>query len=246
VGAYLARTAFIAFLDDDDELAVGAGKSWAGARAGANGSPLPRCHLALLTTLVPPHPAAGDTIRNALASRPEVDVWVPGIQYTDGRCVVPLAPPAPPNPAPNPAPAPLLPRILLNVPRPRRHRSKCTANCLAFSGDDSAHARCMQQGGLVESNVCVPIYRTSVFSVVPFTHKVVIGGEKIFMGGTLLPHTVYLVDFNHVKACKQHGFAVEWLSSTALYLVRPHHSGFHGSESAKGIRFEERAGPGAG
>ena len=119
---------------------------------------------------------------------------------------------------------------------------RCTANCLAFSDDDAAHERCQREGGLVESNVCVPIYRTSVFSVVPFTHNVIIGGEQIFMGGTLLPHTVYLVDFNHVKACRQKAFIVEWLSVDAVYLVRPHHAGFHGSESAIGIQFEERGG----
>lgn len=85
----------------------------------------------------------------------------------------------------------------------------------------------------------MPIYRTSVFSVVPFTHNVVIGGEQIFMGGTLLPHTVYLVDYNHVKACRQNAFIVEWLSTDAVYLVRPHHSGFHGSNSAVGIKFKE-------
>ena len=30
---------------------------------------------------------AGEIIRDKLASRPEVDVWVPGIKYSDGRCV---------------------------------------------------------------------------------------------------------------------------------------------------------------
>ena len=183
-GAYLSRTPFVAFVDDDDELAEG----------------------------------AGDLIRQRLAEQPEIDVWIPSIRYSDGRV-------------------------------------HCSKDCGMFDlaggshtarverADPSAHARCMQRRGIVESNVCVPLYRTALFAAVPFTHRVSVqpGEPSIFMGGKLLPHSVYLVDYHHVRACSEHGAKVGWLSTEehAIYLVRPRTGGFHGSESALGLELKD-------
>jgi hypothetical protein len=44
--------------------------------------------------------------------------------------------------------------------------------------------------GLVQSNVCVPIYRTKVFARKPFTHTVARGTDFLSMGGAVLPQVI--------------------------------------------------------
>ena len=183
-GAYAARTPFIAFVDDDDELAAG----------------------------------AGALIRRRLAEQPGVDIWIPPIEYSDGRV-------------------------------------HCSRRCGMFDAagggrtaaaeapEPGAFERCMARRGVVESNVCVPIYRTSLFAAQPFTHRVTVRPNEptIFVGGQLLPHAVYLVDYHHVRQCAERGATVAWLGAEdeAVYLVRPRAEGHHGTESAKGLTLED-------
>jgi hypothetical protein len=164
VGAYISNTAFIAFLDDDDELAVG----------------------------------AGDILRRRLEEEPDVDIWIPPITYNDGRvhCSTQCG------------------------MFKRRHRQRRRAPSQkngdvdggvggdvdgGVGGDvdggggaeemERQFRSCMatEPPGLVQSNICVPIYRTKVFARMPFTHTVSRGTDYLSMGGAVLPQVGHLL-----------------------------------------------------
>ena len=142
VGAALAETEFITFLDDDDEFA----------------------------------PGAGDMIRNKLTEKPDVDLWVGGVRFNT--------------------------EITINGP----------------NGESVLCARdlCMNSIlGVTPGNVCMPTYRTSIFSKVPFTNSVP-------------PHEQNLTDFHHISACCLSGYKLDWFENL-IYLVRPRVGGVNGA-----------------
>ena len=141
VGAALAETEFVTFLDDDDEFA----------------------------------PGAGDAIRNKLKEKPEVDVWIGGVRFNQD----------------------------INVNGP--------SGDVIFSSRDL----CMNGNlGIVPGNVCMPTYRTSVFSKMPFSDCVPVDKQN-------------LTDFFHIKLCEREGFKLDWFEHL-IYLVRPLVGGVNG------------------
>tara|TARA_R110000824_G_scaffold398202_1_gene601997 strand:+ start:188 stop:844 length:657 start_codon:yes stop_codon:yes gene_type:complete len=141
VGAALAETEFVTFLDDDDEFTVG----------------------------------AGEVIRSKLKEKPGVDVWIGGVRFNQ--------------------------EININGP----------SGDVIFSSRDL----CMDgKLGVVPGNVCMPTYRTSVFSKIPFSDSVP-------------PDEQNLTDFFHIKLCENEGFKVDWFEHL-IYLVRPIVGGVNG------------------
>jgi len=141
VGAALAETEFITFLDDDDEFA----------------------------------PGAGEIIRSKLEERPGVDIWIGGVRF----CTE------------------------INI-------SDAEGETVLTSRDLSLNSNL----GVVPGNVCMPTYRTSVFSKIPFSD-------------TVPADEVNLADFYHIQACGLAGFQIDWFGSV-IYLVRPIIGGVNG------------------
>jgi glycosyltransferase involved in cell wall biosynthesis len=139
VGAALARTEFITFLDDDDEFIVG----------------------------------AGETIRSKLKESPETDVWIGGVRFTE----------------------------VINMKKD---------GVVTWSGTDVALD---SEKGVSFGNVCMPTYRTSIFSKLPFVEI----PEK----------DAPISDYLHIKACKDFGYSVDWFGKV-VYLVRPKDKGVNG------------------
>lgn len=142
VGAALAETEFITFLDDDDEFA----------------------------------PGAGEIIRSKLEECPGVDVWIGGVRF----CTE------------------------INI-------SDAEGETVLTSRDLSLNSNL----GVVPGNVCMPTYRTSVFSKIPFSD-------------TVPAHETNLTDFYHIQACGLAGFKIDWFGSV-IYLVRPIIGGVNGA-----------------
>lgn len=142
VGAALAGTEFITFLDDDDEFA----------------------------------PGAGEAIRSKLKDHHDVDVWIGGVRFCKE----------------------------INVSNTQTGENLLTARDLCLNS----------QLGIVPGNVCMPTYRTSVFSKVPFSDTVPSEDKN-------------LTDFYHIKTCEAAGFKIDWFGSV-IYLVRPVAGGVNG------------------
>ena len=142
VGAAVAETEFITFLDDDDEFA----------------------------------PGAGEIIRSKLKERPEIDVWIGGVRF----CTE------------------------INI-------ADAKGETVLTSRDLSLNSNL----GVVPGNVCMPTYRTSVFSKIPFSD-------------TVPADEVNLADFYHIQACGLAGFKIDWFGSV-IYLVRPIVGGVNGA-----------------
>ena len=142
VGAALAETEFITFLDDDDEFA----------------------------------PGAGEIIRSRLEEHPDVDVWIGGVRF-------------------------------------------CTEINIADSeGESVLTSRDLSLNsnlGIVPGNVCMPTYRTSILSRIPFSD-------------TVPSDETNLTDFYHIQACALGGYKIDWFGSV-LYLVRPIVGGVNGA-----------------
>tara|TARA_R110000824_G_scaffold101243_2_gene240528 strand:- start:2365 stop:3024 length:660 start_codon:yes stop_codon:yes gene_type:complete len=141
VGAALAETEFVTFLDDDDEFIVG----------------------------------AGEVIRSKLKEKPGVDVWVGGVRFNQ--------------------------EITLYGPAGEPLRS---SSDLCMNGDL----------GVIPGNVCMPTYRTSIFSKIPFVDDV----NEI---------QANLTDFFHIKKCAKEGYKIDWFEDV-IYLVRPAVGGVNG------------------
>jgi len=142
VGAALAETEFITFLDDDDEFA----------------------------------PGAGDIIRSKLKEKPDVDLWVGGVRFNT--------------------------EITINGPG---GEAVLVSRDLCMSGDL----------GITPGNVCMPTYRTSIFSKIPFTNSVPLDEQN-------------LTDFHHINACCMGGYKLDWFGDL-VYLVRPRVGGVNGA-----------------
>tara|TARA_R110000824_G_scaffold185608_7_gene366599 strand:- start:2717 stop:3391 length:675 start_codon:yes stop_codon:yes gene_type:complete len=143
VGAALAETEFVTFLDDDDEFA----------------------------------PGAGEAIRRNLEEKPDVDVWIGGVRFNTA----------------------------INV------NNTATGEVLLESTDLSMNGEL----GIVPGNVCMPTYRTSIFSVCPFRDNIP-------------KEDVNLTDFYHIKTCELSGYKVDWFGQV-IYLVRPVVGGVNGA-----------------
>jgi len=141
VGAALAETEFITFLDDDDEFA----------------------------------PGAGEIIRKKLREKTDVDVWVGGVRFNQE----------------------------ININGPDGDVVSCSRD-LCMSGDL----------GVTPGNVCMPTYRTSIFSKIPFTNSVPLDEQN-------------LTDFHHIRACCMGGYRLDWFGGL-IYLVRPVVGGVNG------------------
>ena len=70
------------------------------------------------------------------------------------------------------------------------------------------------EAGVSPGFVCMPTYRTSVFSNLPFSDTV----SKVHINYT---------DFFHIKSCAKEGYKVDWFESV-IYLVRPELGGVNG------------------
>ena len=137
VGAAMAETEFITFLDDDDVFIKG----------------------------------AGDIIRKKLKDNPHIDIWVGGVRFT----------------------------------KPVHMVDTITNVVVSSSTDFALHP----EKGLVEGNVAMPTYRTSIFKTIPFTDSVPESKK-------------HLTDIYHVNACVTHGGCkLAWFEEV-IYLVRPH------------------------
>jgi glycosyltransferase involved in cell wall biosynthesis len=137
VGAAMAETEFITFLDDDDVFIQG----------------------------------AGDIIRKKLKENPHIDIWSGGVRFS----------------------------------RPVHMVNTQTQQVISSSTDFAIDP----EKGLVEGNVAMPTYRTSIFSKIPFTDHV-------------REDQQHLTDIMHVNACVTHGgYTLGWFEEV-IYLVRPH------------------------
>ena len=142
VGAAMAETEFITFLDDDDEFAEG----------------------------------AGEVIRTKLKEHPDVDVWIGGVRFNQE----------------------------ISVNNTSTGEKMLTSRDLSMNGNL----------GVIPGNVCMPTYRTKVFSKIPFTDSVP-------------PEDDNLTDFLHIRACQMGGYSIAWFNHL-IYLVRPQAGGVNG------------------
>ena len=164
VGAALAETEFITFLDDDDEFVEG----------------------------------AGDIIRRKLKESPNIDIWIAGIELG--------------------TPVDVFDTGLKWIRKGGAPEGTWTSIRSESPGTvlkkESLTLGMSPELGPIAGNVCMPTFRTSIFSKVPF--KDCIPEEQASM-----------TDFWHVAHCLQEGFTLDWFKEV-IYLVRPIVGGLNG------------------
>ena len=111
-------------------------------------------------------PGAGNVIRAKLEEKPEVDLWIGGVRFSEEVALF-------------------------------------KEEELIWSGTDLALD---PSKGVSLGNVCMPTYRTSIFSKLPFVE---VDEER-----------APLSDYLHIEACVNTGYKIDWFEEV-IYIVRP-------------------------